>query len=84
MKDKYNNEFYLDQIVCKPLHWGWMPSLLYDRCVSFVNIGQHLKQGERYGLIRFGSNMEYGLPLNYKINNVVNKKIMIGEPIAKI
>ena len=86
MKDKYNNTFYMDQIVSKPLNWGWMPSLLYDRCVSFVKIGQKLQQGERYGLIRFGSNMEYGLPLQYKINNneIINKHHKIGDTIAKI
>lgn len=72
--DTYGNKFYMDQIVSKPLHWGWIPSLLYNRCVSFVNIGTTLKQGERFGLIRFGSNMEYSVPGQYSVSpNILHK-----------
>ena len=76
--------FYLDQIVSKPLHWGWIPSVLYDRCVSFIKEGDKLTQGERYGLIRFGSNMEYGLPSIYKVLIKERSKIQIGNTIANI
>ena len=81
MKTSAGEKFYLDQIVSKPLHWGWIPSLLYDRCVSFVKVGDRLKQGERFGLIRFGSNMEYGLPLSYGLNHTVGDKVKMGEPL---
>lgn len=84
MLDKYGDVFYLDQIVSKPLHWGWMPSLLYDRCVSIVKVGDKLKQGERFGLIRFGSNMEYGLPSAYQISARPNEKLQMGQPLAKL
>lgn len=80
-KPLHGEEFYLDQIVSKPLHWGWIPSLIYDRCVSFVKIGDRLKQGERFGLIRFGSNMEYGLPLSHELNHKVGDKVQMGEPL---
>ena len=40
----------------------------------FCKKGDKLKQGERYGLIRFGSNMEYFLPKSYKILVKENKK----------
>ena len=80
-KPLHGEEFYLDQIVSKPLHWGWIPSLIYDRCVSFVKIGDRLKQGERVGLIRFGSNMEYGLPLSHELNHKVGDKVQMGEPL---
>lgn len=82
-KDSEGNEFYMDQIVSKPLHWGWIPSVLYDRCVSFVKIGQHLKQGERFGLIRFGSNMEYSIPSNYHVTIQNGEFVNIGSVIAK-
>lgn len=81
-QDTHGNMFYLDQIVSKPLHWGWIPSVLYDRCVSFVDIGQSLKQGERYGLIRFGSNMVFGFPSHYSITCVPDTKLNIGEIIG--
>ena len=81
MKNNNGEKFYLDQIVSKPLHWGWIPSLIYDRCVSFVKVGDKLKQGERFGLIRFGSNMEYGLPLSYKLNHKVGDKVKMGVPL---
>ena len=80
-KSLHGEEYYLDQIVSKPLHWGWIPSLIYDRCVSFVKVGDRLKQGERFGLIRFGSNMEYGLPLSYKLNHKVGDKVQMGDSL---
>ena len=84
MQDNNGHVFYLDQIVSKPLHWGWIPSVLYNRCVSFVNVGQKLKQGERYGLIRFGSNMEYGIPHNYNLHIKKSEKIDMGSNIATL
>ena len=81
--DTYGNEFYMDQIVSKPLHWGWIPSLLYKRCVSFVEVGTKLKQGERFGLIRFGSNMEYSIPTRFTVKpSLLYKKCPIGTVIA--
>ena len=81
-EDTYGNKFYLDQIVSKPLHWGWLPSILYDRCVSFVEIGQKLKQGERFGMIRFGSNMEYGIPLAYVLDINEDEHFDMGEKMG--
>jgi len=81
-RDSDNELFYLDQIVSKPLHWGWIPSLIYQRCVSFVKKGQLLRKGEHYGLIRFGSNMEYGLPKSYKILASPKDKFRVGMPFA--
>ena len=83
--DKYNNEFYLDQIVTKYGFGGYLYKFFYkDRCVLFCKKGDKLKQGERYGLIRFGSNMEYFLPKSYKILVKENKKNEIGDVICKI
>lgn len=82
-EDSDGNVFYMDQIVSKPLHWGWIPSVLYDRCVSFVEVGQHLKQGERFGLIRFGSNMEYSIPDAYDVSIKEGEFVDIGSVIAE-
>ena len=83
-KDVNGNTFYMDQIVSKPLHWGWIPSILYKRCVSFVSVGQELEQGERFGLIRFGSNMEYSVPNEYRVDpSIIHTKIDMGQIIGK-
>lgn len=58
-------------------------SFIYkQRCVVFAKVGDKLKQGERYGLIRFGTNMQYNLPHNYQIIVKKNQHINIGQPIA--
>ena len=83
-KDVNGNTFYMDQIVSKPLHWGWIPSILYKRCVSFVSVGQKLEQGERFCLIRFGSNMEYSVPNEYRVDpSIIHTKIDMGQIIGK-
>ena len=71
-KDNNNNNiFSLDQIVKEPfkgigVFGGWVPKLLYsNRIITTCKKGDILKQGERWGLIRFGSNMLYKLPINY-------------------
>ena len=81
--DKLGNAFSLDQIVSKWGYGAWLLSFIYkERCVVFANVGDKLKQGERYGLIRFGSNMQYNLPHNYQIIVKKNQHINIGQPIA--
>ena len=83
--DKYNNEFYLDQIVTKYGFGGYLYKFFYkNRCVVFCKKGDKLKQGDRYGLIRFGSNMEYFLPKSYQILVNKNEKKEIGNVICKV
>lgn len=83
--DKYNNEFYLDQIVTKYGFGGYLYKLFYkNRCVVFCKKGDKLKQGQRYGLIRFGSNMEYFLPKSYQIIAKENEKKEVGDVICKV
>jgi phosphatidylserine decarboxylase len=83
--DKFGSAFSLDQIVSKWGYGAWLLSFIYkERCVVFAKVGDTLKQGERYGLIRFGSNMQYNLPHNYQITVKKNQHINIGQPIAII
>ena len=82
-KDTKNNIFSLDQIVSKLGKGAWLLKFLYStRCVVFKNVGDTLKQGERYGLIRFGSNMQYNLPKCYNIIAKENQKYNIGSVLA--
>jgi hypothetical protein len=84
-RDDYQNLFHLDQIVSQLGKGAHLLSLIYPkRCITFVKPGQHLKRGERYGLIRYGSNMEYRFPLNYQFNLKPKTHYRLGTPIGKI
>ena len=55
--------------------------LIARRILSFVSPNQSLDQGERYGLIRFGSRVDIYLPMNSKINCNVGDKVIAGESV---
>ena len=90
LEDKRRNRLSLDLIVKKPMKGvgvfgGWVPKLFYNnRVVVKCKVGDVLKQGERFGLIRFGSNMEYNLPKCYKLLLKENKHINLGDKIGEI
>jgi phosphatidylserine decarboxylase len=41
--------------------------LIARRIVTYSKVGQHVKQGERMGIIRFGSRVDIFLPVNSAI-----------------
>ena len=55
--------------------------LIARRILGFVSTKQNLDQGERYGLIRFGSRVDIYLPLNSNINCNVGDKVIAGETL---
>ena len=86
-QDIDGNIFSIDQIVNKLFShmfiYGFLPSFIYkERCVVFSKVGDYLKQGERYGLIRFGSMIQYNLPKKYKLNIQKNIHYSLGCNIA--
>ena len=58
--------------------------LIARRILSFVSDNQYLYQGERYGLIRFGSRVDIYMPLNSSINCKVGDKVIAGESVLAI
>lgn len=58
--------------------------LIARRILSFVSDNQYLTQGERYGLIRFGSRVDIYMPLNASINCKVGDKVIAGESVLAI
>ena len=58
--------------------------LIARRILSFVSDNQYLSQGERYGLIRFGSRVDIYMPLNASINCKVGDKVIAGESVLAI
>ena len=58
--------------------------LIARRILSFVSDNQYLDQGERYGLIRFGSRVDIYMPLNSSINCKVGDRVIAGESVLAI
>ncbi len=55
--------------------------LIARRILSFVNDGDQLNLGERFGLIRFGSRVDVYLPKSYKSEVKLGDKTIAGETI---
>ena len=55
--------------------------LIARRILSFVNDGDRLNLGERFGLIRFGSRVDIYLPKTFKSEVKVGDKTIAGETI---
>lgn len=88
--DDNNNKFELHLIVKKPMAGigvlgGWVPKIFYkNRIVVHSKVGDKINKGERIGLIRFGSNMEYIFPKSYNMNLKLGKHYKVGEKIGRI
>jgi len=52
------------------------------RIVAWANIGDELKKGERFGMIRFGSRTELYLPLNAEVLVEVGDHVLGGSTIV--
>ena len=55
--------------------------LIARRILSFISLNQLLSQGERFGLIRFGSRVDIYMPLNAITQCKVGDKVIAGESI---
>lgn len=55
--------------------------LVARRILTYVNIGDHVSTGERYGFIRFGSRVDVFLPLDSKIVAPLGKWVTSGSDI---
>lgn len=54
------------------------------RCVSRVKPGDTLKQGEKYGIIKFSSRVDIFLPLDTEVKVKLNDKVTAGETIIAV
>ena len=53
--------------------------LIARRILSFISLNHQLHQGERFGLIRFGSRVDIYMPLDAKEKCKVGDKVVAGE-----
>ena len=56
--------------------------LLARRIVSWVTVGTNLKQGETYGMIKFGSSTELVVPRNVEITVKKGDKVVGGITVV--
>lgn len=56
-------------------------SRLVRRIDSYVKEGQSIKQGDWFGMIRFGSQVDIIIPINYKVNIKVGEQVYAKETI---
>lgn len=56
--------------------------LLARRIVSWVTVGHELKQGETYGMIKFGSSTELIVPRNVEITVKKGQKVVGGVTVV--
>jgi phosphatidylserine decarboxylase len=60
----------------------WMvqiAGLIARRIVCWVKVGDTVKKGERFGLIRFGSRVDVYLPENFRTAVKIGQKVRAGE-----
>lgn len=56
--------------------------LIARRILCYVEPGEHVERGERYGFIRFGSRVDLYLPVGTKLNVALGDKVKSGNDIV--
>jgi phosphatidylserine decarboxylase len=54
---------------------------LARRIVGWSKVGDELKKGERFGMIRFGSRLEVYLPIDCEVSVKVGERVKAGESV---
>tara|TARA_Y100001970_G_C14057082_1_gene762159 strand:+ start:456 stop:1016 length:561 start_codon:yes stop_codon:yes gene_type:complete len=55
--------------------------LIARRIISNLSLGQNVVQGDKFGIIKFGSRMDIYIPSNYNFNVINGQKVIGGETI---
>ena len=65
-------------------HWTvvQIAGLIARRIICWVEIGDNLKRGERFGLIKFGSRVDLYLPEDYEVTIKVGAKTLAGQTVV--
>ena len=53
--------------------------LIARRIVCWINVGDHVRIGKRFGLIRFGSRVEVFMPAGSEVTIKSGQKVKAGE-----
>ena len=76
-----NNRITLETVDSKEILVIQIAGLIARRIVCWVDKGDTVKTGQRFGLIRFGSRLEVFLPADSKIVAQVRQKVKAGETV---
>jgi phosphatidylserine decarboxylase len=55
--------------------------ILARRIVCYIREGWHVRQGDRFGMIKFGSRVDIFLPIETRLNIKLNQKVIAGATI---
>jgi phosphatidylserine decarboxylase len=66
------------------VHVQQIAGAIARKIVCYVKPGDHVKRGERIGMIRLGSRVEVTIPNNYEIQVKINDKVRAGETIIAV
>jgi phosphatidylserine decarboxylase len=55
--------------------------LIARRILCYVEPGEQLKKGQRFGFIRFGSRVDVYLPLDAQVNAAIGEKVYAAETV---
>ena len=76
-----NNRITLKTVGSKEILVIQIAGLIARRIVCWVDKGDTVKTGQRFGLIRFGSRLEVFLPADSRIVAQVRQKVKAGETV---
>ena len=65
----------------KPLCVVQIAGLIARRIICYINPGDHLQRGQRFGLICFGSRLDIYLPTDIELTVAVGDKVKAGTSI---
>lgn len=55
--------------------------IMARRIICYANVGDRAKQGEEFGIIRFGSRVDFFLPLDAKINVKMGQQVRAQQTV---
>jgi len=77
--DNERNEILISTENSSPVWVVQIAGLIARRIVCWVETGNTVKKGERFGLIRFGSRVDVYLPPESRIDVKIGEKVRAGE-----
>ncbi|MCX5848329.1 MAG: phosphatidylserine decarboxylase family protein [Deltaproteobacteria bacterium] len=79
--DNERNEVMIRNEDGRPVWMVQIAGLIARRIVCWVNVGETIRKGERFGLIRFGSRVDVYLPEDSMISVKLGDKVKAGQTL---
>lgn len=79
--DNEQNAVSMESTGGYPILFVQIAGFLARRIVCYLKVGDNVRRGERYGLIRFGSRMDVYMPTDFKLTVNLGERVRGGETI---